>query len=227
MKKFLVLLVILIFPSALYVFLTAGKERSFVKLNYYGPKRPIHINKDGKSITDTVYYHIPAFSFYDQHGTKVADNSLAGKIWVACFTSLADKQYTPSMSILMNRVEERTNLDTALRLVTFALDSANAATLATYANMVHAGKKQIFLGGNSAGEKQLATDGFYNPVDTSYSKGFTHFFLIDKEGCIRGIYSGLKIKDIDLLIDEIGMLEAAYFIQNERKNKDKDREQPL
>jgi len=147
---------------------------------------------------------------------------------VACFVHLSDKQIAPPMAVLMNRVEERTNLDSTIRLVTFALDSESEKSMQDYANMVHAGKKRIYLSGNAQAVNQYAIDGFYGPVDSSYSKGFIHFFLIDKEGCIRGIYSALKIKDTDKLIDEISMLEAFYYIKNEKKeDKERDKDEAI
>lgn len=124
------------------------------------------------------------------------------------------------MTILMNRVESRTDLDTTLRLVTFALDSENADSLSAYNKMVHAGPRQLFLSGDSGKMEQFAKEAFYQPLDTSDKYGFVHFFLIDKEGCIRGIYNGLHIKEVDELIDNISMLEAAYYVKaNHEKSK--------
>ncbi len=210
---------ILIFPSAIYVFLTAGKEKSFVRIPYYGPKQAIHINDSGKLKVDTVYYHIPAFSFYNQQGKTVTNEQFARKIWVASFTSFSGKD-APALAVTMNRVEERTNLDTGLRMVTFALDSESVKSMEDYVKMIHAeGKRRIFLSGNKEQLNQLATEGFYKAVDSSTAKGYIHFFLIDEDGRIRGIYNGLLIKDVDYLIDDIGKLEADYYIQNEKKHK--------
>src|SRR4029077_6831777 len=184
--------------SAIYVILTVGKERTFVLLHYYGPKQPIQLNVDGKIKKDTAYYHIPDFKFTGQDGKPVTTGTFNNKIWVACFVHLADKSVTPSMAILMNRIEERTNLDSSIRLVTFALDSESTKSMQDYANMVHAdNKKRIFASGNTNEVSQFAINAFYKPLDSSYSKGFIHFFLIDKEGCIRGMYNALKIKDTD------------------------------
>jgi protein SCO1/2 len=227
-KKALLLFFILIFPSAIYVILTVGKERTFVLLPYYGPKKPIQLNVNGKMKKDTVYYQIPYFKFRDQDGKPINAKTFSGKIWVACFVHLADKNITPSMAILMNRVEERTNLDSTIRLVTFALDSETSKSMQDYSAMVHAGKKRIFLSGNAQEMNQFAIDAFYKPVDTAYSNGFTHFFLIDKEGCIRGIYNALRIKDTDKLIDEISMLETFYYIKNEKKEeKQRDKDEAI
>lgn len=222
MKKFFILLVILILPSALYVFLTAGKERSFVLLPYYGPKRIVNIKENGKLHADTAFYHIPWFIFTDSTRGKVSTDLLKGRIWAVCFIDSKDKQFAPSISTLMNRVDERTNLDTALRLVTFLLDSATQNDLIAYRRMVHAGRRQIFLSGDKEAVKNFAIDGFYQPLDSSFSKGFNNFFLVDKEGSVRGMYNALSIKETDRLVDEISMLEAAYYIQNEKKNKNKD-----
>ena len=186
---------------------------------YYGPKRWVKVNVQGKLSTDTIYYSLPEFSFYNQEGAVVNNRSFRNKVWVAGFTSLSDKN-APALAVTMNRIEERTNLDTGLRMVTFTLDSETAVSMQNYAKMVHvAGKRRIFLSGNKAELNNLATEGFYKPVDSA-GKGFADFFLIDKEGHIRGIYNGTHVKDVDYLIDDIHELEAAYYIQHEKEHKD-------
>ena len=217
-KKVFLLLFILIFPSAFYVYLTAGKEKSFVLLPYYGPKHSIVVN--GKK--DTIYYGVPDFSFISQSGQRIAKGSLFGRIWVCCFEHLADTKNSPSMTVLMNRVESRTDLDTTLRLVTFALDSASSNALAEYAKMVHAGKRQYFLSGNQGTVNDFAVSAFYQLVDSSYKDGFPHFFLVDREGHIRGIYNGMHVKEVDELIDNISMLEAAYYVNQNREESKKN-----
>jgi protein SCO1/2 len=220
-KKALLLLFILIFPSAFYVYLTAGKERSFVRLPYYGPKSPFVIAEGNKQKKDTVFYAIPDFRFNNQSGNTITSKSFRGRIWVCCFQHLHDSKVSPSMAILMNRVESRTDLDTTLRLITFALDSESRQSLAAYSTMVHAGKRQFFLSGDSGKVNQVAIEDFYQPVDSSYKNGFIHFFLIDREGCIRGIYNGLHVKEIDALIDNISVLEAAYYVKQNREKGQK------
>jgi protein SCO1/2 len=217
--KILAIFFILVFPSAVYVFLTAGKEKAFVRMPYYGPKSTVNINEGGKTKIDTIFYHLPAFQFYNQDGKTIGNYNFASKIWVAGFTSFQGKD-APSLAITMNRIEERTNLDTGLRMVTFTLDSESAKSMDDYAKMIHvAGKRRIFLSGNKEALNQLATNGFYKAVDSSTKNGFIHYFLIDKEGCIRGIYNGLHVKDVDYLIDDISVLEAAYYIEYEKKHK--------
>jgi len=220
-KKTLLLLFILVFPSAFYVYLVAGKEGSFVRLPYYGPKRPFVIMKNGKPKNDTVFYSVPDFIFINQYSHAVATQLMRGRIWIGCFENLKDTKVSPSEAILMNRIESRTDLDTTLRLLTFALDSESVKDLADYANMVHAGKRQFFLASDSGKMSAFAINAFYQPVDTSYKNGFIHFFLVDREGCIRGIYNGLHVKDIDVLIDNISMLEAAYSVKENREKSKK------
>lgn len=219
LKKALTLLFILVFPSAIYIYLVAGKEKSFIRLAYYGPKKTIHIIVKGRDKIDTAFYQVPPFTFYDQSGNKVNSGVFNNKIWVGYFVHLNDVQKSAPTAVLMNRIEERTDLDTALKLVTFALDSESVKQLQDYSNSIHAGKKRIFLSGNPTEINQLAQAGFYKPIDSSYTDGYKHFFLIDKEGHIRGIYDGYKVKEIDKLIDEINILEAAYFVEKEIKDE--------
>lgn len=187
---------------------------------YYGPKRPINITRQGKQSIDTIFYHLPGFSFYDQSGKTVDNRALFDKVWIAGFTSFSGKD-APALAVVMNRLSERTNLDTALRLVTFTLDSESVQSMQAYAKMIHCSdKRRLFLSGNKDKLRQFATEDFYKAVDSSYEKGYIHLFLMDKEGCIRGIYNGLQLKEVDNLIDDINMLEAAYYIQNEKQHKD-------
>ena len=187
-------------------------------LPYYGPKHPIMVN--GKK--DTVFYGIPGFQFTGQNGNELKSGSLLGRIWICCFEHLKDAKISPSMAILMNRVENRTDLDTTLRLITFALDSTSSKDLAGYAQMVHAGKRQLFLSGSAAEMNDFAINAFYQPVDSSYKDGFMQFFLVDREGHIRGIYNGTHVKDVDRLIDNISMLEAAYYVNQNREESKKN-----
>jgi protein SCO1/2 len=216
-KKTFLLLFILIFPSAFYVYLTAGKENSFVRLPYFGPKHPILVTVKGKQKKDTVFYSVPDYTFKNQSGNKLTTLSMRSRIWVCCFLHLKDTKLSPSMTTLMNRVESRTDLDTTLRLVTFALDSESSGSLTGYANMVHAGRRQYFLSTDTGKMEDFAREALYVPLDSLYKDGFIHFFLIDREGCIRGIYNGLHVKDIDELIDNISMLEAAYYVKANRE----------
>jgi len=171
---------------------------------------------------DTSYYRIPDFEFTGQTGSIVNSTFFHNRIWVCCFQHLNDTKISPSMAILMNRIESRTDRDTALRLVTFALDSESTNNLNKYAQTVHAGKRQLFVAGNTAKMNAFAIDGFYQPIDSSYKNGFVHFFLVDREGHIRGIYNGTHVKDVDQLIDNIGMLEAAYYVNQNKEQSKKD-----
>ena len=187
-------------------------------LHYYGPKHPIIVS--GKK--DTVYYEVPDFKFTNQYGNTTTP--MKGRIWVCCFKHMKDQTMSPSMAILMNRVEERTDRDSALRIVTFALDSESTKSLIDYAHLVHAGHRQLFVSGRPQELQDFAASAFYQPVDSSSEKGFVYFFLVDKEGHIRGIYNGLHIKEIDDLVDHIGMLEAAYSVLQNKEEGKKDRD---
>ena len=219
MKKALTLLFILVFPSAIYVFLAAGKEKSFIRLAYYGPKKVLHLTINGKQKTDTAFYSVPPFTFYDQFNRRYNSGAFNGKIWVANFVNIHDAEKAPAMAVLMNRVEERSDLDTALRMVTFTTDSESAQSMNDYATTIHAGKRRIFFSGNVKDINDLATEGFYKPTNAAYAVGYNSFFLIDKEGHIRGVYNGMQVKDVDRLVEEIGMMEAEYYVKNQVKEQ--------
>jgi protein SCO1 len=183
--------------------------------------------KKGKEVSDTIFHTVPAFYLYNQDGQYLVSEWLKNKVWVCCFKHLKDEKVAPGMAILMNRIESRTDLDTALKIVTFTLDSESVSALHNYALMVHAGKKQQFLSGNNSQLTLLSNDLFSvadNSKNLPMDSNIIHFYLIDKEGCIRGIYNGLVIKEVDNLVDNISMLETAYQVKenHDRINKDDD-----
>lgn len=180
----------------------------------------MHVTVDGKTKTDTAYYQLPSFSFYNQAGSLLDPGAFNNKIWVAYFVDIHNKDKAPAMAVLMNRVEDRTDLDTALRLVTFTLDSESAKNMQDYANTIHgAGKRRIYLSGNTKDLNNVAIEDFYKPANLDYQLGFNYFFLIDRDHHIRGIYNGMHVKDIDRLIDEIAMMEAEYYVKDKRKEE--------
>ena len=74
MKKYkgLLAILILILPTAIYVFLTYGKH-NFTHLPYVGPQ------------TDSTYHSIPDFAFVNQFNDTISQSDYEGNIYLTNF----------------------------------------------------------------------------------------------------------------------------------------------
>ena len=87
MKKTLVLIAILFFPAAIYLFFAVGIPK-VVRAPIYGPRHAIQVvdKKSGDLVTDTAYHIIPAFRGYTTGGLVFdSKDRLDGRSYVAIF----------------------------------------------------------------------------------------------------------------------------------------------
>lgn len=229
-RKIIILLLLLSFPSILYVFLTTGKH-NFVRLPYIGEKT---IAANGK---DTIYHTIPPFKFVNQDGDTITDKNYDGKIYVADYFFTTCQSICPKMATQMLRIQEKFSYTNGLvQILSHTVDPENDSVteLNNYAKMVHADTKMWnFVTGDKKQLYDIARNGYLinalqaRPPERhpSFGRGdggpnaFIHselFVLVDKERHIRGIYDGTKIKGVNDLIDAIKVLMAEYIIKEAR-----------
>lgn len=221
-KKLFILLMILTFPSVLYVVLTAGKT-NFVHLPFFGEKE---LASNGK---DTIYHSIQDFSFVNQDGKVLTQKDYEGKIMVVDYFFTTCKSICPKMSTELQRVQEKFAYTNGLiQILSHTVNPENDSVpvLKAYSNMVHADnsswnfvtgdKKQLY---DMARNSYLinATGGDGGPDDFIHSE---FFVLVDKEKHIRGMYDGTNIKEVNDLLDDIKVLMAEYAIKENKNKKD-------
>ncbi len=222
-KKIIILLFLLTFPSIFYVLLSTGKVAHFINLPYFGEKIA------GKTRKDTIYHSVPAFEFVNEDGKKISDKTLDGKIYVANYFSTTDNSIVSKKIIAeLLRVQEKDSAwaSNILQLVSFSYnpETDSVGALKAYSNMVHADNKMWnFVTGDKNKLMDLAKNGFLLNIlkGTKIATDTIHteqLVLIDKQKHIRGIYDGGNIKEINNLLDDIKMLIAADYI-NENKKK--------
>ena len=103
------LALILILPSAIYIFLTSGKH-NFIHLPIVGPQ------------IDSTYYTIPDFAFPNQYGDTVTSKDYRGNIYVANFVFTTCPTICPVMTF--NLVKLHTlNLNQNIRTQNVIRDS--------------------------------------------------------------------------------------------------------
>src|SRR4051812_36215217 len=98
-RKLLILLFLLSFPSALYVFLSVGRT-NFIHLPYFGEKQ---LAPNG----DTIYHSVAPFSFTNQDGKTITERDYYGKIYVADYFFTTCKSICPKMTTELIRVQDK------------------------------------------------------------------------------------------------------------------------
>jgi len=217
MKKFVYLLVILLFPSLAYILLSTGKHRMLLLPIYY----PIDTKQtivNGKEITDTIYHTIPDFKFVNQEGDTVTQSFITNKFFVADFFFTTCPTICPKMMFNMQQINVVTEKTPDFVIISHTVNPKHDSVpvLAKYAQLVHAdAKKWALVTGSKKDIYDMGIDGYKLAVDEDPRApgGFLHselFVLVDKQKRIRGYYDGTDSAAVNKLMRDIKMLSATY-----------------
>lgn len=227
MKKYkgLLAIIILILPTAIYVFLTYGKH-NFAHLPYVGPQ------------TDSTYHSIPDFAFVNQFNDTISQSDYEGNIYLANFVFTTCPTICPVMTYNMRRVQQKMAQYPNFKILSHTVfpEYDTPEVLLEYANKMEADLSNWnFVTGNREDIYSIANSYFVNVMEDSTAQGgFLHseyFVLVDKEGRIRardddngnniGVYDGTDDYEVGLLIDDIKVLMAEYNLAKKDKDESK------
>ena len=223
--KGLLAIIILILPTAIYVFLTYGKH-NFAHLPYVGPQ------------TDSTYHSIPDFAFVNQFNDTISQSDYEGNIYLANFVFTTCPTICPVMTYNMRRVQQKMEQYPNFKILSHTVfpEYDTPEVLLEYANKMEADLSNWnFVTGNREDIYSIANSYFVNVMEDSTAQGgFLHseyFILVDKEGRIRardddngnniGVYDGTDDYEVGLLIDDIKVLMAEYNLAKKDKNESK------
>lgn len=221
--KRVVLLAVLILPSAIYIALTTGKH-NFVHLPIVGPQ------EEGS------YHTIPDFAFINQNGDTITQEDYKGHVYVANFVFTTCPTICPVMTHQMKRVQERFEQYDDFMILSHTVnpDYDRPEVLMAYAQDMEADLSNWhFVTGTKKDIYAMAPYYFVNAMEDSVAPGgFLHseyFVLVDKEGRIRareddqgnnmGVYDGTNEYEVGLLIDDIKVLMAEYRLAKKKKDE--------
>ena len=162
------------------------------------------------------YYPLPDFSLTDQTGRPVALHDLAGKVWVADFIFTNCGGTCPVMTEKMRKLQEALPPD--IYLVSFTVDPTRDTpkVLAAYAEEHSADRgRWLFLTGGKEALYDICVKGFKLPLDTEGGTAAepiahsTRFVLVDKQGEIRGYYSGIEEQELKRLAADAKRLQRS------------------
>ena len=217
-KRFIILVIILIVPGFLYYLLQAKGKNRYKPLLIYGPKqvaKTFHKVR-GKVIYDTAYHHVPNFKLYNQENKQVSQKNFEGEIMLVNFFFTGCPTLCKAINNNIAKLAENYRKNTMLKFVSISVDPAtdNAAVLKKYAASLKANEKQwTFLTGDTAVIYPLSRNGFLvsavngnnHPENFVYSE---KLILLDQEKRIRGYYTGTSANEMAKLNDEIKVLIA-------------------
>jgi len=230
-KSFLtiiVLILLLVVPPIIYSYVTKGFN-NFIKLDIVGERD-----------LDTGEYHtISEFSFINQLGEQVNNDSMKGNIYIADFFFTNCPSICPVMTKNMAYVQNKLKVYPNIKFLSHTVDPDNDSPLRfkEYINEMRLKNINIdesnwdFVTGKKEEIYDVAKSYFVNvSADSLAPGGFLHseyFVLVDKEGRIRsgidkngnvvGVYDGTNEVQLRDLINDVKVLMAEY--KRPKKNK--------
>ena len=175
---------------------------------------PIWIKED---ISVGVLHTIEKFSFVNQNGETVTNESLSGKIYVADFFFTICPSICPKMTSNLARIQNEFQNEKDIRLVSFSVmpwvDSVSVLKNYADVHQINANQWQL-LTGDTEEIYKLARQSFFAEKEIGLNKNtdeFLHtenFILIDGQGHIRGVYNGTIGLEMIRLSEDIRTLKS-------------------
>ena len=187
-------------------------------LNTYGNQQIDSVDAKGKTISENRIHHVPDYSFTDQDGNEITQNTTEGKTYVADFFFTTCQSICPVMGKEMMKLADRFSVDSSLVFLSHNVDpeTDSLAQLKAYAAAHNARPGQwYFLTGDKKKLYDMARKGYF--VTATEGDGgpddFVHtqnFVLVDKYRQIRGYYDGTDSTEMEKLERDILLLKQEY-----------------
>ena len=161
-------------------------------------------------------HKIPTFSFINQNGKEVTNDTYKGKIYVADFFFTSCPGICPRLAKNMGKLQEEFKNDNDVLLLSHSVTPVkdSVPVLRMYAeennvdsnkwNLVTGSKKEIY---DIARKAYFADEDFVKTQDESAFIHTENFVLIDKKGRIRGVYNGTLAVETDRILRHIKLLK--------------------
>lgn len=166
--------------------------------------------------SEQVFGDVSAFAFTERSGAKIARGDLAGVPWVASCIFTRCSGPCPAVTSTMKKLAERLKGSPA-KLVTFSVDPEydTPEVLRQYATTAGADPKRwLFLTGPTAEIDAFVRQSFLSPIERNTAVPIgqqvshsTRLVVVDKQGRVRGFYSGESDVDLDAIVARVKFLE--------------------
>jgi len=201
------------FATAFIAFQSCS-DTSNTKLPILGNREPVERIVDGKTVIDTVYQTISAFSYLNQDSLPVTDQDFDGKIYVADFFFTSCNTICPVMHRNLLEVYKKFKGNPKVKLLSHSIDVKYdlPSRLKTYASKLGLeGNQWEFVHGSRDSIFNIAAKNYLVSAfeDSSDPQGLVHqgwFILIDTKKQLRGAYDGTKAEQVKQLMEDMEKL---------------------
>lgn len=170
-------------------------------------------------LVDTFYHVVPKFELMNQDSEIVTNEAVQGKVHVANFFFTSCPSICPAMIEQMKRLQELTNDIDELVILSHTIDPERDSIpkLRQYISDRNIDTHNWhFLYGEREYVHWLGKEGYMvNAMEDEQAEGgflhSEHFVLIDREGHIRGLYTGTDTEEVNKLNDDIRKLIANEY----------------
>lgn len=213
-KAFLALIIAILLPTAGYILVDHYSKRDTQMPGRYFYDSVIVADKNGKTITDTIWHRVSNMEFTNQFGKKVSFADLKGKIIVLDFFFTRCPTICPQLARAMKKLQNSfTHNDSIVQFVSISVDPVHDSVpeLRKWAEKYNVDPDSWWvLTGNRDSIYRFGLNEIKaNIADVHVDTGFIHtekFFLIDKDRVIRGWYDGLDSMEQKKLVRDIPLL---------------------
>ncbi len=197
-------LVAMLLILLLFTLLSCEPEKTATLPFYNTPDfTPLWLSE--KQASEQKIHTISPFSFTDQSGQAITNQTLSGKIYVANFFFTACGSVCPTITNQLIAVQDTFKNEKDILLLSHSVTpwADSVSQLQTYA----------LLTGKKAEIYQLARQSYFAEEEIGYTKDSTEFLhtehalLIDRKGRIRGIYNATLPLEIQKMITDIRALQ--------------------
>lgn len=191
------------------------------RLPILGRNQIKNVSFEGGIKADTIYHTISDFSFVNQDGQEVTQDTFRDKIYIADFFFTTCPTICPIMKTQMLRVYEKYNDNPDVLILSHSIDTKydSVAVLHEFADKLGVSSDTWhFVTGDQDEIEDIGQNSYMVTVreDVDEVGGYLHsgaFLLVDKERRVRGIYDGTKEEKVDLLLKDIDRLLNEYEVE--------------
>lgn len=209
---------LLVFLLGILVFSCGSKNE---KLPILGRKEIKNVSFEGNIKADTIFHTIRDFSFTNQNGDMITQDTFEDKIYVADFFFTTCPTICPIMKTQMLRVYEKYQDNPDVLILSHTIDPQHDSVevLHEFAERLGVSSETWhFVTGDQEEIYDIGQNSYMvtSREDPDEPGGYLHsgaFLLIDKERRVRGIYDGTKADKVDLLLKDIDKLLDEYEVR--------------
>lgn len=226
-KAILALMLAMVMPFAgYYIVKYYSNEAVHMPGRYFTPDSVVQSEKNGKTVTDTIWHKVKNIQFTNQLGKQVSLDDLKGKILVIDFFFTRCPSICPGLARSMKRLQDSfLKNDSIVQFISISVDPEHDSVpqLRKFADRYNVNHDTWWF---VTGNKKEIYDFALNELkaglaDTQVDSAFIHtenFFLLDSSRVVRGWYNGFDtvkqaqlVRDIPLLMLEKDRKKPSVF----------------